>query len=129
MQEIPGSADPLQSDHSDMIRMLSRPLFEARTWMQFSGIVLILMGAACALTMWGIIICWIPIWLGVLLIKSASGMEAAHTASDPDSLLQALSRLKTGFIILGILMALELLGAVIGLFVMGGLVMAGLSEL
>ncbi len=129
MQEIPSAADPLQPDNSDLIRMLSRPLFEARTWMQFSGIVLILMGAACALTLWGIIFCWIPIWLGVLLIKSASGMETAHEANNADSLLQALSRLKTGFIILGILMALELLGAVIGLFVMGGLVMAGLSEL
>lgn len=129
MQEIPSAADPLQPDNSDLIRMLSRPLFEARTWMQFSGIVLILMGAACAISVWGIIICWIPIWLGVLLIKSASGMETAHEANNADSLLQALSRLKTGFIILGILMALELLGAVIGLFVMGGLVMAGLSEL
>ena len=129
MQEIPGSADQLEPDHSGMIRKLSRPLYEARTWMQFSGIVLILMGAACAITIWGIIFCWIPIWLGVLLIKSASGMEAAHEASDADSLLQALKRLKTGFIILGILMALELLGAVIGLFVMGGLFIAGLSEL
>ena len=43
------------------------PLYEARGWMKFLGIVMVIAGIFTAITIVGIIIAWLPIWLGVLL--------------------------------------------------------------
>lgn len=129
MQEIPDPQAEYHSHDPERIRRIGRPLYDARTWMQFSGLVLILLGIASVLSIWGILICWIPIWLGVLLIKSASGFETAQASGDEAPLQAAMARLKTVFIILGVMLALELLLIVIGMLVGVGMMMAGLGEL
>ncbi len=114
---------------SALVREISRPLNEVRTWMQFTGLALILLGALSILSLWGILICWIPIWLGVLLIKTAGDIEASHRSGESVSLIEALKRMKTFFIILGVMMALELFMILIGMLVLGGAMFAGLAEL
>jgi hypothetical protein len=54
------------------VRELSVPLFQAKGWLKFLGILSIIGGVFQALTIVGIIYAWIPIWSGVLLHQAGS---------------------------------------------------------
>ena len=85
------------------IQALSEPLFRAKGWMKLVAVMMIIYGALTALSIIGIIIAWLPIWMGVLLFQSAGQIERAHTAGDEDALVTSLAKLKTYFTITGIL--------------------------
>ena len=57
-----------------VVREVSAPLFAAKVWMKFLGVLMIIYGVLIAFTIVGIIICWLPIWIGVLLFQSASAV-------------------------------------------------------
>lgn len=92
------------------VRELSRPLASAKGWMKFVGIMFIIQGALTAITIIGILIAWLPIWIGVLLLQSAGAAERAEHTDDASALIESLSRLRTYFIIQG---ALYLVGIVV----------------
>jgi len=104
---------------SQIIREVSAPLFEAKGWMRFLGVLMILYGALMIMTVVGILICWLPIWLGVCLLRAAGSAELAQTGGDKIQLMMALSRLRTFFTIQGILALIGLILAVIFLIVGG----------
>jgi hypothetical protein len=88
---------------SASVSELSAPLAAAKGWMKFVGIMFIIQGALTALTIVGIIIAWLPIWIGVLLLQSAGAVERAHAANDAAALQDSLGKLKTYFVIQGVL--------------------------
>lgn len=104
-------------EQTSLIRALSLPLYQSRGWMKLIGVLMILYGALVALSIIGIIIAWLPIWMGILLFQCASAAETAQINEDPEELLSALKRLKTYFTIMGVLTLIGLIFGIITFFV------------
>ncbi len=109
------------------IRELSFPLYTCRGWMKLVGVLSIIGGAMQVLTIFGIIIAWLPIWTGILLFQSANAVGQAYETDSKAALAIALSKLKTYFIIMGILTLIGLIVLVLAFFF--GFLGAGLAAL
>jgi hypothetical protein len=103
-----------------LVKELSIPLAKAKGWMKLLGVLFIIYGVILAITVVGLIICWLPIWMGILLFKSASAAEVALAAGDKRELHTALEKIKMYFTIQGILALIGLVFAIISFAVSGG---------
>ena len=83
-------------------------------------------GILTAITIVGIIIAWLPIWLGVLLFQAAGRIDTAFATEDEMSLRESLAKLKTFFVIQGVLLLIYIAIAV-GAILLGGLRRSRLS--
>jgi hypothetical protein len=109
------------------IRELSFPLYACEGWMKFVAVMSIISGALQVLTIFGIIIAWLPIWTGILLLQSANAVGQAYETDSKEALTVSLSKLKTYFIIMGIL---TLIGVIVMVLALSfGLLSVGLSAL
>ena len=104
------------------------PLYQARGWIRFLGVMMIIVGALYAVTIIGLLFAWLPIWLGVLLFQASSRIEYAYEGGGAVSFMESLQKLKTYFIINGVVVLISLIfvgvGALAG--ILGGL--AGLMS-
>jgi len=91
-------------DEQAIVKEISLPLYRAKGWMQFLGIVMIIQGVLAALTIIGIIFAWLPIWLGVLLFKAAGAADSAAFTGEKYRLIESLASIKIYFIINGVMM-------------------------
>lgn len=96
---------------NNSVRDIALPLYNAKFWMQLMGVVMIIYGVLIAISIVGLIIAWLPIWIGVLLFQSASAINVAYNTDDRDAAIRSMEKLKTYFIINGVLL---LIGIVIG---------------
>lgn len=99
---------------NDTIQAISRPLAQSNFWMKLLGVLLIIYGVLMALTIVGLLIAWLPIWLGVMLFQSASAATQASQSGDEATLIRALEKLQTYFTIMGILALIGLLLVILG---------------
>lgn len=104
-------------DTSTVVKKIAEPLYGAKGWMKLLGVMSIIAGAFQALTIVGIIIAWLPIWLGVLLFQASGRIEEAFVNGREETLLMGLAKLKTYFMIMGILVLIGIILAIIGLIV------------
>ena len=81
---------------------LLMPVFDSKGWLKFMGVVLIMSGVLTALTLVGIIIAWLYIWLGVLLWQAGDRANQAATLREPVMLEQYLQKIKTIVVIAGV---------------------------
>lgn len=102
------------SAQTGVIRELSVPLYQCKGWMKLVGVMSIIGGALQVLTIIGIIIAWLPIWTGILLFQSATAITQAYEGDNQAEMTRALFKLKTYFIIMGVL---TLIGIIIGVMV------------
>jgi len=102
-----------------------RPLNDAAGWMKLLGTISIVAGVLTALTIFGLIIAWLPIWMGILLRKSAVEAQAAYTSGDEAAALAATSSLQTIFKVQGVLALIWL--AMWGVMVVFGIIAIILS--
>lgn len=111
------------------IQVISEPLARSNFWMKLLGVLLIIYGIMMAITIVGLLVAWLPIWLGVLLFQSASAATQANQTGDEAVLIRSLEKLKTYFTIMGILTLIGLILAILG-FVTGmmGAMMGGLPH-
>ena len=106
----------------------------AKGWLKFLGILSIIYGALYALTIVGIIFAWMPIWVGIIMVKAGGLAGAFSDTGDPATLVGYTGRLKTLFTIAGIVtlisIALGIIGAIIGAAVglFSGAMLPGLLE-
>ncbi len=91
------------------IQELSSPLFEARGWLKFLGVLSIINGILTALSVVGIIVAWLPIWMGVLMYQAGSSIDSAGQFGDRFAFLNSLGSLKTYFVLQGVLTLIGLL--------------------
>jgi hypothetical protein len=91
------------------VRELSIPIYQARGWLKFLGILSIISGIFQAISIAGIIIAWLTIWMGVLMFQAGSNIESATTLGDKFSFLRSLDSLKTYFVLQGVLTLLGIL--------------------
>ena len=101
------------------LKDVARPLYEAKGWMRLLGVVMILVGALYAITIVGLLVAWLPIWLGVLLLHASSRIEDAYEGGGAVSFMESLAKLKLFFIVLGVAVLVSLiltgLGVLIGI--------------
>ena len=90
-------------------------------WLKFLGIVNIISGAFTALSLVGIIIAWLPIWLGVVLIQAASKATNANMSDDPKELVEMMDKLRLYFIIQGVLIIVGIGTVIIGAIMFGAM--------
>jgi hypothetical protein len=107
-------------DEQMVVKEVSAPLFQSKFWLKLLGILSIVYGALIAITIVGIVIAWLPIWMGVLLFQSAKNVEQAQQNGTKDTFLVSQQKLKTIFTIAGVL---ALIGIIAGLlmFLFGGI--------
>ncbi|WPL15396.1 hypothetical protein Thiowin_00292 [Thiorhodovibrio winogradskyi] len=98
-----------------MIMKLVGPLANARGWMKFAGVLLMIQGGLTALSIVGILVAWIPIWMGLLLYKASELIGEAERLGSEVALQGALERLATYFKMLGILLLLALVLALVSI--------------
>jgi len=111
---------PLASIESADLERIRSDIKDTRCWLKFLGILFIIDGALDALTVVGIVIAWLPIWIGVILLKADSrAADYAEKASAAD-LVEYHARLKGYFTLCGIF-AIVLL-AFVGILLIGGIV-------
>ncbi|MCD4725495.1 MAG: DUF5362 domain-containing protein [Bacteroidales bacterium] len=111
------------TDQNNLIKEISTPVYQSRGWMKFLGVLMIIVGVFYALTIVGIIIAWLPIWMGVVLYQAGSSSEQAFFSGDKYSLLKSLNQIKLYFTIMGIMSLIGILLSVIAviMFIVGGL--------
>jgi hypothetical protein len=114
-------------DQTGMIKNLSYPLYNCKGWMKLVGVMSIIGGALQALTIFGIIIAWLPIWTGILLFQSANAITEAYEGDNQAAMGRSLLKLKTYFIIMGVLTLIGIIFMVFVLFF--GVLGTGLSFL
>ncbi len=100
-------------DQLTLVREMGFPLYQGRGWIKFLGIMSIVQGVMAALTIVGAIVAWLPIWVGILLYQSATTMEKAYALGDKRTFAVAMGKLKTYFLIQGIV---TLIGIIIAIF-------------
>jgi hypothetical protein len=108
------AAVPVQQD-SHIIQELSSPIYQARGWLKFLGVLSIISGIGQALSIVGIIYAWLPIWMGVLLYQAGSSAEAAATLGDRFAFMNSLGSLKTYFVIQGVM---AMIGIIVTLLIL-----------
>jgi hypothetical protein len=100
---------------SDWLSRLLLPAYESKGWLRFLGVVCIAGGALSAITIVGLIVAWLYVWVGVLLWQAGDRVDQAYLRHDPAIFEQFLHKLKTLITIAGVATVLSLAVGVIGL--------------
>lgn len=95
---------PIQSGKQSV----AAPLIEASFWLKLLGISLILNGVIACISIIGIIVGWLPIWIGILFWQAASAYDAAKNSGDPRHEFEGHSKLGLALKIQGILVLIGL---------------------
>ncbi|MBS1261023.1 MAG: hypothetical protein MAG453_00342 [Calditrichaeota bacterium] len=118
MQETTAAPQPQSGGDVELIKSLSIPLYQAKGWLKLVGIFSIINGILIIFSLWGILICWLPIWMGVLLTKSAGLIERAQLSGDRSDFTQAMDKLKTYFTIQGVFLLIVIVVTVVGIIIL-----------
>jgi hypothetical protein len=110
-----GFTPPAGGGEQQLVKEMSAPLFAAKGWMKFLGVLMIIYGVILAITIVGLIICWLPIWIGIILFRAATAAEMAHVSGSKQEFYTALSKLKTYFTIYGVLALVGIVVTIIAL--------------
>lgn len=113
-----------QPSAAPSLQDLIQPLASGKGWMKFVGVVFIIQGALTAITLVGIVIAWLPIWIGVLLMQSAGALERAQLSGDTAAFKESLARLRTYFVIQGVLFLVGIVLSVLYFLFFGAMFMA-----
>jgi hypothetical protein len=124
----PNYASPVPTPQdTHLIQELSAPIYQARGWLKFLGVLSIIGGVVQAISLVGIFIAWLPIWMGVLMFQAGSSIDSASQFGDKFTFLSSLGSLKTYFVLQGILTLIGIILAVTMLCVMFVLPILGFS--
>ena len=102
------------ADARRLVRQVSEPIYQSAGWLKFLGVLSILYGALTALSIVGILVAWLPVWMGVLLYQVATLADEAHVGGDPEMLTKSLGKLRTYFTVAGVLALVGLVGLGLG---------------
>ncbi len=86
-------------------------------WVKFFGIVNIIVGILEAITIIGVLIAWIPLWIGITALQAASSAEKAGLSKSESDLIQYHSKIRFLFQLIGILIILGIVLSIIILIV------------
>ncbi len=118
MEDLTPTQAPSASPSDQLVRQLSENVARSSGWMKFLGVLTVIQGVLLIFTIWGILICWLPIWLGIILFKAGDDAETASRGA-PKRLLDYVVRLNRYFQLQGILALIMIILGLIALFVAG----------
>ena len=93
-------------------------------WLKLLGVMSIVMGVLTAITIVGILIAWLPIWMGVLLFQAGSQITEARVSRNYQHLVEMMRKFKTYFMIQGILLIVGLALSIISFLISGAAMMS-----
>lgn len=108
------------------LHTIALPLYEAKRWIKFLGGVLFALGVAYALTIVGLVVAWLLLWLGVLLWQAGTEIDRAFPAGEEVPLAMAFVKLRRFFVVAGIATLVYLVVMAVGAVVMLALAMIGM---
>ena len=103
-------------DTESPIQRLIEPLYRAKGWIKFAGVLAIIQGVLSILSLWGILVCWLPIWLGALLCGASNQIRIAFETNDENACRTSMAKLGTYFRIVGVLAVIGIVLMVFGVF-------------
>ena len=109
---------------SDVEQKVTTNCKDMNGWIKFLGIAYIVSGGVTALSIFGIIIAWLPIWLGVILLKTSNSTSEVG-AGKIESLGEMMGSLKTFFLLSGVLMIISIAFSIIWFIIMGFAMLGG----
>lgn len=83
-------------------QLLLASLIKNSFWMKLVGVVLIITGVFYCITIIGLLIGWLPIWLGVLLFSSAKRLDVLTEGESSAVAVESIEKLSLFFKISGI---------------------------
>ncbi len=114
-------------EESNLVKQLSIPLFQSRSWLKLLGILSILYGVLTAMTIIGILICWLPIWQGILLLRAGNSVEVAQLSGSSEEFIRTMNNLRTYFTIMGVLALAGIVGTLLAFLIAGSSILAFLT--
>lgn len=114
-------------EESRVVKELSLPIYQAKGWLKFLGVLSIIGGVGQALSIVGILSAWLPIWMGVLMYQAGSNIESAAQFGDKFGFLRSMSSLKTYFVLQGVLTLIVIAFMALSLCVMFLLPLLGIT--
>lgn len=78
------------------------PLYEAKRWIKFLGGTFVGFSIFYALTIVGLLIAWLFLWLGVLLWQAGSQIDTAFAKAEEFPIPIAFQKLRRFFVIAGV---------------------------
>lgn len=109
------------------LRDIIEPLYRSRFWMQLLGVMLILTGLLTALSIVGIVVAWIPVWAGVALFQASGAAKRGYENNSESDIKQTMAKLRTYFLISGIMTLIYVLFMVASMVLGLGSVMMGME--
>lgn len=109
--------DENQNLEQNLVKEVSYPLFSSKGWIKFLGVLMLIYGILMAVSIFGIVIAWLPIWLGVLLWQTGSRIEQAQIVGDKQALIKAQNSLSTYFTVYGVLALIGIIISVVFIIV------------
>lgn len=83
-----------------------QPLNDNRIWVKVVGVFSIVCGVLTCLSIVGLIIGWLPIWLGLALVHVSNNLEKYETSNDIAAAIIDFEKLALSFKILGIIIVI-----------------------
>ena len=108
------------------LRTVTLPLYEAKKWMKLLGGALVGIGILNALTIVGLFIAWLFLWLGMLLWQAASQIDSAFPQGKEIPLSIAFEKLRRFFVVSGIAVLVHLIVVVLVVVTAGVVGLLGL---
>ncbi len=108
--------EPLPGFDEMQVRRLEYAVMNMKGWLKFLGILNIVGGALYALTLVGLLIAWLPIWMGVLLVQAANRADRYLALRDPEAFVEMMEKFRTFWALLGILTLIGLVATAIAFF-------------
>jgi len=117
---LPGSS--MSTSHQGLVQQLSSISGNMAVWMKLLGIVYIVQAAITTLFTFfvGIIVAWLPLWLGILLFQAGNRASMVAVAKKPEELVSMLDKLRLFFIINGVVLIVFLAIGIMALILVGG---------
>ncbi len=115
-------ASPTGAPEIGVLNDIQRISVNMNGWLKFLGIVNIISGALAAISVVGILVAWLPIWLGILLIQAGSKASSARLTHDPRELVVMMDKLRLYFVIQGILIIVMIAIVLMGFMFFGTIV-------
>ena len=98
-----------------IVKRFAEPLCRVKKWIKFVAIFSIIYGVLVIFSGFGILICWIPIWMGTSLLSALKRLEIAFETNNENELQISLNKLSKYFKICGIFLLVLLIIIIIGI--------------
>lgn len=108
MEGTSGQFTGVSTPEAYAIDRMKQTAMTMSSWLKFLGIVTIIGGALSAVSIVGILVAWLPIWLGVLLYQAGDRAQSAKYSNDLNYLVQMIEKLKTYFVINAVVMIIAI---------------------